>query len=41
VPRYADTPERLRGRRCFDGAEADFLPDDVLAAAALAVAAAL
>jgi diadenosine tetraphosphate (Ap4A) HIT family hydrolase len=41
VPRYADTPERLRGRRCFEGAEGDFLPDDALAAAALAVAAAL
>ncbi len=41
VPRYADTPERLRGRRCFEGAPADFLPADVLAAAARAVGAAL
>ena len=41
VPRYADTPERLRGRRCFEGTAADLLPDDDLAAAARRVAAAL
>lgn len=41
VPRYADTPERLRGRRCFEGAPADALPEDEIAAAARAVAAAL
>jgi diadenosine tetraphosphate (Ap4A) HIT family hydrolase len=41
VPRYASTPERLRGRRCFDGTPADFLPDDVLAEAARRVAGAL
>jgi diadenosine tetraphosphate (Ap4A) HIT family hydrolase len=28
VPRYADTPERLRGRRCFEG-----LPEDMRSAA--------
>jgi diadenosine tetraphosphate (Ap4A) HIT family hydrolase len=26
VPRYADTPERLRGRRCFDGLPVDAIP---------------
>ncbi len=41
VPRYADTPERLRGRRCFEATAADFLPDDEVAAAAAAVARAL
>lgn len=33
VPRYADTPERLRGRRCFEGRPEDMLADaDVLRA---------
>lgn len=34
VPRYAGTPERLRGRRCFEG-----LPEDMLPAADVAEAA--
>ena len=33
VPRYADTPERLRGRRCFEGR-----PEDMLAEADVIVA---
>jgi diadenosine tetraphosphate (Ap4A) HIT family hydrolase len=41
VPRYADTPERLRGRRCFEGTISDMLPEAELAAAARRVAAAL
>jgi diadenosine tetraphosphate (Ap4A) HIT family hydrolase len=41
VPRYADTPERLRGRRCFEGRPEDALPDAEVARAAEAVAAAL
>lgn len=41
VPRYPDTPERLRGRRCFEGTAADMLPEEELVAAARAVAAAL
>jgi diadenosine tetraphosphate (Ap4A) HIT family hydrolase len=41
VPRYADTPERLRGRRCFEGRLEDALPADVVAEAARAVARAL
>jgi len=41
VPRYADTPERLRGRRCFDGLPEDMLPDARIERAARAVAAAL
>ncbi|HYG66305.1 MAG TPA: HIT family protein [Anaeromyxobacteraceae bacterium] len=41
VPRYAGTPERLRGRGCFEGRPEDFRPADELAAAARAVAAAL
>lgn len=41
VPRYAGTPERLRGRRCFEGQPADFRPDAELAEAARRVAAAL
>lgn len=41
VPRYADTPERLRGRRCFDGSAGDALPDDRIERAARAVKAAL
>lgn len=41
VPRYADTPERLRGRRCFEGRPEDALPDDEVARAARAVVAAM
>jgi diadenosine tetraphosphate (Ap4A) HIT family hydrolase len=41
VPRFADTPERLRGRRCFEGAPADLLPEEALVRAARTVAAAL
>jgi diadenosine tetraphosphate (Ap4A) HIT family hydrolase len=41
VPRYADTPERLRGRRCFEGQPQDALPEDRITQAARAVAAAL
>ena len=37
VPRYADTPERLRGRRCFEGQPQDAVPEDRIAAAARAV----
>jgi diadenosine tetraphosphate (Ap4A) HIT family hydrolase len=41
VPRYAGTPDRLRGRGCFEGAPSDMLPEAALAEAARAVAAAL
>jgi diadenosine tetraphosphate (Ap4A) HIT family hydrolase len=41
VPRYAETPERLRGRRCFEGQPGDMLPEEAVAAAAQAVASAL
>ena len=41
VPRFADTPERLRGRRCFEGRPEDMLGEAELAAAAAAVADAL
>jgi diadenosine tetraphosphate (Ap4A) HIT family hydrolase len=41
VPRYADTPERLRGRRCFDGAPSDMLPEADVERAAVALGAAL
>ncbi len=34
VPRYADTPERLRGRRCFEGTPEDMLPEAELERAA-------
>jgi diadenosine tetraphosphate (Ap4A) HIT family hydrolase len=37
VPRYADTPERLRGRRCFEGAPEDMLKAEELEAAARAI----
>ncbi len=37
VPRYADTPERLRGRRCFEGAAEDMLPEPELERAAIAI----
>jgi diadenosine tetraphosphate (Ap4A) HIT family hydrolase len=38
VPRFADTPERLRGRRCFESRPGDFLDDTETAAAAEQVA---
>ncbi len=41
VPRFADTPERLHGRGCFDGGPDDMLPVAEVEAAARAVAAAL
>ncbi|WP_242337929.1 MULTISPECIES: HIT family protein [Anaeromyxobacter] len=41
VPRFSDTPERLLGRRCFEGRPEDMRPEPDLAAAAVAVAAAL
>ncbi len=41
VPRYADTPERLRGRRCFEGKPEDMLPAAELERAAAAIASAL
>jgi histidine triad (HIT) family protein len=41
VPRFADTPERLRGRRCFEGRPEDMLPDAQVVEAAAAVSAAL
>jgi diadenosine tetraphosphate (Ap4A) HIT family hydrolase len=41
VPRYAGTPDRLRGRRCFEGAPADMLPEPELVRAGAAVASAL
>lgn len=34
VPRYAETPERLRGRRCFEGSPEDMLAEAELEAAA-------
>jgi diadenosine tetraphosphate (Ap4A) HIT family hydrolase len=41
VPRFSDTPERLWGRRCFDGRPEDMRAPDALAAAARAVARAI
>jgi diadenosine tetraphosphate (Ap4A) HIT family hydrolase len=41
VPRFAGTPERLRGRRCFEGTPEDMLPAEELVKAARAVADAL
>jgi diadenosine tetraphosphate (Ap4A) HIT family hydrolase len=41
VPRYADTPERLRGRRCFEGLPGDMLPAGAIERAARLVADAL
>lgn len=38
VPRYAGTPERLRGRRCFEGRPEDALPEAALAEAAVRLA---
>jgi diadenosine tetraphosphate (Ap4A) HIT family hydrolase len=37
VPRFTDTPERLRGTRCFDAGPDDALPAGILAHAAEAV----
>jgi diadenosine tetraphosphate (Ap4A) HIT family hydrolase len=34
VPRFASTPERLRGRRCFELQPGDALPEERLAIAA-------
>ncbi len=41
VPRYAGTPDRLRGRRCFEGRPEDMLGVDEVARAAAAVRAAI
>jgi diadenosine tetraphosphate (Ap4A) HIT family hydrolase len=41
VPRYADTPERLYGRRCFEGTAADMVPEEEIVAAARRVSQAL
>jgi diadenosine tetraphosphate (Ap4A) HIT family hydrolase len=41
VPRYAETPERLRGRRCFEGTAEDMVPDAEVERAARDVAALL
>lgn len=41
VPRYADTPDRLRGRRCFDGGPDEMLDEPAVERAVEAVAAAL
>lgn len=38
VPRYAGTPERLRGRRCFEGLPGEMISPAEVARAALAVA---
>ncbi len=37
VPRFADTPERLRGRRCFEAAPAEARPAAEIESAAAAV----
>jgi diadenosine tetraphosphate (Ap4A) HIT family hydrolase len=41
VPRYSDTPERLRGRGCFEGRPEDMHPEGLLASAAVRVLEAL
>ena len=41
VPRYAETPERLRGRRCFEGEPEEMLPEAEVERAARQVAEAL
>lgn len=41
VPRFAETPDRLRGRRCFEGRPEDMLSEAAAEAAARAVGAAL
>lgn len=38
VPRFADTPARLRGTKCFEATSADTLGEDELARAAASVA---
>jgi diadenosine tetraphosphate (Ap4A) HIT family hydrolase len=38
VPRFADTPERLRGRRCFEGGAGDAVAEAEVIRAARAVA---
>ena len=38
VPRFASTPERLRGRHCFEGLPGDMLPAEAVERAARAVA---
>jgi diadenosine tetraphosphate (Ap4A) HIT family hydrolase len=38
VPRFAGTPERLRGRRCFEGLPGDMIPRADVERAARAVA---
>ncbi len=38
VPRFPDTPDRLRGRGCFEARPEDLLPEDEVARAARAVA---
>ncbi len=37
VPRFSDTPARLRGRGCFDFGPADAVPEEKIEAAAQAV----
>lgn len=37
VPRYAATPERLRGKRCFEGGPEDMLPEVEIERAAAAI----
>jgi diadenosine tetraphosphate (Ap4A) HIT family hydrolase len=41
VPRYADTPERLRGRKAFDGVPQDARPASEVEEAAAALSRAL
>jgi diadenosine tetraphosphate (Ap4A) HIT family hydrolase len=41
VPRYADTPARLRGRGCFEGRPEEMLPTDAAGGAIAKVRAAL
>ncbi len=41
VPRFHDTPERLRGRGCFEARPEDLLPEAEVVGAARAVAGAL
>ena len=41
VPRFANTPDRLRGRRCFEGRPEDMLPGAAVERAAREVASAL
>ncbi len=41
VPRFAETPQRLRGRGCFEGRPEDALAPDALAAAAARIGRAL